>query len=315
MPTWYKPWTYFQQTQQIDEATKAFNKKGESAISDKFIEKRSGEGIEDISLIQNISGYGKEGLKSFNSFYQSFINTQFQNERARIIHYRQMAEMPEVSDVIEDATIEATQEDEQGNILTLQVNDPGLESNENIMKNLKEEFEDLFYNKLDINDTIWDLLRNYFIDGRLFYERVIQEGNKTDGIINIKRLPAETMDYIYNPKTGRIQAYFQYLDDKCKRPGSLQEAEEDPNVIIFYPEQIGFIHYGTYGKTRYDILGFLEKAKQPYNQLKLLETSVIIYRLVRSPERLVFRIDTGNMPKDKAMAFVEKIKNKFTKKV
>ena len=58
----------------------------------------------------------------------------------------------------------------------------------------------------------------------------------------------------------------------------------------------------------------MHKCKQPFNQLRLLETSVVIYRLIRSPERLVFKIDTGNMPKDKSMKYVEQIKNKFTKK-
>lgn len=64
-----------------------------------------------------------------------------------------------------------------------------------------------------------------------------------------------------------------------------------------------------------DVIGYLEKARQPYNQLKLLETSIVIYRLVRAPERLVFKIDTGNMPISKAMKFTEEMKQKLQRKV
>ena len=122
------------------------------------------------------------------------------------------------------------------------------------------------------------------------------------------------MDWDYNPKTGMITAFYQYLHPKAKKPKSFEEAEKDPNVVMFYPEQVGFVNYGVYGKNRKDILGYLDKVRVPYNQLKLLETSVVIFRIIRAPERLVFKIDTGNMPKDKALKFVEKIKMKFTKK-
>ncbi|NIU00538.1 MAG: portal protein, partial [Nitrosopumilaceae archaeon] len=77
---------------------------------------------------------------------------------------------------------------------------------------------------------------------------------------------------------------------------------------------ISLVHYGYQGETKREFLGYLEKAKQPYNNLRLLETSVVIYRMIRAPERFVFSIDTGNMPKDKAMRYTEKIKQKFSKK-
>lgn len=133
--------------------------------------------------------------------------------------------------------------------------------------------------------------------------------NKT-GITDIKILPCETMDFKIGD-SGRIEFFVQYLKKDGKLPSTLEEAEKDPNIIAFYPSQISYINTGMFGSNRKDVIGFLEKAKQPYNQLKLLETSVIIYRIIRAPERFVFRIDTGNMPKDKAMKYVEKLKSKF----
>jgi hypothetical protein len=120
------------------------------------------------------------------------------------------------------------------------------------------------------------------------------------------------MDFLYNYELNKIDAFFQYKKERTKRPSSLEEARKDENVIVLLPEQIGFIPFKQ-GKTKNDIIGYLEGCKIPYNQLKLLETSVIIYRLVRAPERFVFKIDVGNMPKDKALAYVNKIKKQMNR--
>lgn len=299
----------------INEEIQSFKGKGADNISDRHMELRSGEGIDDLSLLQNIQGYGKESLGTFNMFYSKFINVSFENERQRIFHYRGMAESPEIGDVIEDAVIESTNEDMNGDIMVLEIKDNELLKSDNTIKILNDEFNDLFYNRLNIKNKLFDLFRTYMVDGRVYYERLIHEGKARNGIIGIKRLPTETMDFLYDPLTGKTLAYFQYLSDKVKRYNNVEEAKQDSSVIVFLPEQIGFVDFGVYGVSKTEIVGFLEKAKQPFNQLKLLETSVIIYRLIRSPERLVFRIDTGNMPKDKAMKFVEEVKRKFTKKV
>jgi len=302
----------FLKRKRVDESLPVFKGKGEEEeYSEKNVEAVGGEGVEDIDLAR---GFGAIQVGSFNMFYRTFINKSFESERKRIIGYRQMAETPEVADVIEDAVNESTQDDEEGRLLSLEISDTKLAENTNMSKNIFNEFNNLFYNNIDATDCIWDLFRTYFTDGRVYYERIVNIKKPKEGIIGIKKLPSETMDYLYEPRTGKIVNYFQYLTANVKKPLTIEEAEKDQGIIVFNPEQIGFVHYGIYGRNRNEIHGFLEKAKVPYNQLKLLETSVIIYRIVRSPERFVFRIDTGNMPKDKALKFVEKIKTKFTKK-
>ena len=273
-----------------------------------------GEGWEHV---QDIPGYAHLTLTSFNTFYNKFINKVFENERQKILNYREMAEYAEIADVIEDATNEATQVDPDDRIIHLEITDPKLSDNENIVSNINKEFNQLFYNTFDnFPDTLWDMFRTYMIDGRMFYERVINTNNKEKGIVNIKKLPSDTMDYIYDPTTGKILWYMQYLKPVggFQRAKNIEEARKRKDIVLFNPEQIGFINYGIYGVTKQIIYGYLEKVKIPYNQLKLLETSVVIYRLIRAPERLVFRIDTGNMPRDKALKFVEKIKQKLSKK-
>ena len=298
--------------QVLVESLKQFKNKGDSRTS-KQIENTRGEGFDDISTV--VSGYGKESLRSFNSFYNDFINQTFENEMAKIHNYRQMAEMPEIASVIEDIVIESTQEDILGDVLTIEFKDKELLKNTNVMNNLQEEFVTLFNHKLNIVDQLWDFFRSYYIDGRIYIEKVINKNKSSIGIQSLKKLPAESMDYSINPKTGKIDMFFQYLKPNIKTPKSLEDAENDPDIIVFFPEQILYIDYGLYGNSKKDIFGYMEKVKQPFNQLKLLETSLVIYRIVKAPERLVFRIDTGSMPKNKAMAFVESIKQKLNTNV
>lgn len=297
----------FRSKDPIEEAIDDFKDRGPKSPPPQ----QRGEGWETL---QDMIGVGNVGLQSFNMFYRSIANIDYENEVSRIYAYRDMARMPEVGDVIEDATNESTQLDADNKIIHLEIIDPKLKQNENIVRNLEAEFNELFYNKFDFEEILWDMFKTYMTDGRVYYERVIDTEAPEKGIINIKKLPTETMDYIYDPLTGEIKYFFQYLRKNPRRPIDLADAEKRDDIVIFNPEQIGYINYGVYGMTKYQVEGYLEKAVIPYNQLKLLETSVVIYRIVRAPERLVFRVDTGSMPRDKALKYVEKIKTKMTKK-
>ena len=305
---WYNFVTKKGRERRLDEAIKAFQKKGDN---EEFIIQNAGEGVDDVALAD---AYGSTNLSSFNMFYEKYIAKQFASEVDKIKGYRNMAEMPEIADVIEDATNESTQKDDDGKMLHLNILNQDLLRNQNQVDTITDEFNELFYNRINVNEFLWDYIRTYYIDGRAYYERIVRKNKSTDGIIGVKRLPSETVDWDYDPKTGKVTAFYQYLNPKAKKPTTFAEAEKDDNVVVFYPEQIGMVHYGVFGRNRKDILGYLDKVRVPYNQLKLLETSVVIYRIIRAPERLVFKIDTGNMPKDKALKFVDKIKTKFTKK-
>lgn len=271
----------------------------------------NGEGFEDIDFIVG----GQYNAMGFNSFHRNYINQAFENELVRLRAYREMSQFPEIADVVEDATMESTQEDYNGNILHLEILDDDISNNANLSKNIINEFNDLFYRRLKIKHKMWNLMYSYFVDGKVYFERIINTARPKQGIIDIKQLPSETMDFEYDPVTGDVTAYYQYLTGKPgRKAATIEDAKKDPNIVVFYPKQISLVDYGYRGNTKREFLGYLEKAKQPYNNLRLLETSVVIYRLIRAPERFVFSIDTGNMPRDKAMRYVEKLKNKFQRK-
>jgi len=295
---WFKK--IFYKPESINEAQKPFKKMEVKG-------KEHGEGYE------NVSGFGQTGLSSFNLFYDKYINQQLVTEKAKLTEYRKMAEMPEIGDVLENAAIEGTQYNDKGKTLHLVIRDQELLKNENLVKNIEESFETLFYDRIMINNHIQDWFKSFMIDGKIYFENVINKSKSSAGVLNIKKLPTETIDLDMNIENGKVSRFYQFLTENAKKPDNVDDMEGE-DVIIFYPSQITYIDSGQYGINKKDVIGYLHKCKQPFNQLKLLETSVVIYRLIRSPERLVFSIDTGSMPKDKSMKYVEKIKQKFTKK-
>lgn len=286
----------------LNEATKIFKNRLKPGSKE-----NKGEGYENIDLTTKSL---MNSISSFNILNNKYINKQHDSEVSKIKEYRSMSFAPEISDVVEDAVIESTQEDHDDNIVSLNIKDEKIKKNENMSNTLKEEFRDLFMNRLKLQEKLYNMIHTYYIDGRYYQERI---GKNKYGISNLKMLPSETMDFKI-AEDGSIEFFVQYLTSKAKMPETIEDGEKDPNVIVFYPSQISYVNSGMYGKNRKDVYGFLEKCMQPYNQLKLLETAVIIYRIIRAPERLVFRIDTGNMPQDKAMAYVEKVKQKFQQK-
>lgn len=302
--------------ERLDEALKPFEGK-QQKIKPKRYRDTYGEGIDDfVSLGDAFGVIGTEDLQSFKIFHKKYIDVAYQNELAKITEYRSISRYPEVAEVIEDAVNESSQIDSEGDLIKLEIVDEKLRNNDNIAKNIYEEFDKLFYKRIDLPKKIDDILSTYYTDGRVYLENVLDSSKPKSGIMNLKKLPTETMDFLYNPLTSRFEYFVQYMKQGAKLPINFEQAKTDPNLIAFYPSQITYIDYGQYGAGgRKDVLGFLEKVKQPYNQVKLLETSVVIYRLVRAPERLVFRIDVGNMPRDKAMKFVEKVKTKMQKRV
>lgn len=131
--------------ERLDEATKSFKQKLKQNKKD------FGEGYEDLDITNTSL---MDSLSSFNLFHDNFINRNHKNEVSKIENYRSMSSAPEIADVLEDAIIESTQTNEEGNVIELEIEDEKIEKNENTVKTIKEEFDDLFFNRLNINDEI-----------------------------------------------------------------------------------------------------------------------------------------------------------------
>lgn len=298
---WYNPVSWFKENR-LDERTEAFKNVGSNG--DK---KHTGEGYENPDMIA--IGHWT------NSFSQRFFYERKEKKRQRIQYYRKMAQHYEISDVIEDAAIECTRRNEDGELFKLKIQDENISKNENIKNNITKEFEELIYNRLDLTRNIKDYFIRLFVDGEIYTENIIDNKNKKKGILYWKRLPPETMDFIYDYSSGKIEFFLQYLKKQSERITDPTAIKKRDDIIDFYPSQINYCSFGDQDPNdKTQVYGYLEKAIKPYNQLSMLETSLVIYRLVRAPERFVFKIDVGNMPRDKAARYVEKMKQKLSSK-
>jgi len=290
----------------VNEELKQFKNIGQET---KRKDSEFGEGFENPLM-------AAAGLIS-QQFYDKYLYQKLDTKIKKIEEYRRIAGNSEISDVIEDAVIESTMPNDQDEIFKLIFRDEKLEKNKNAVKNIENEFNELIYNRLRLNTKIQNYMEDYFIDGELYFENVIDTNNAKKGILYWKKLPTETMDFIYNYEKGMTDAYIQYLKGGLTNTliRSIEDARNCKDIIVFDKSQIAYVNYGKFSPVdRTKVFGYLEKARKPFNQLNMLETSVIIYRLVRAPERFVFNIDVGNMPRDKAMQFVEKMKQKLSTK-
>ena len=228
----------------------------------------------------------------------------------RLRDYRIMAAYSEVSDALDEICDETINPDESGWITKLQLKDIDLTIDE------KEELDKQFHRYVeyyDLKNRGWQYFRQLMVEGEVFFEQIIHEGYVKDGVLGVINLPAEIIDPVYNNIQNMLVKGYIY-----RKPIFSPEHPDKVEKIEFIPmdqNQIMYVNSGVYNETKNFIIPFLENARRPYRQLSLIEDAIVIYRLVRAPERLVFNVDVGNMPPPKAEAYLKKlIQNYWSRK-
>ena len=155
------------------------------------------------------------------------------------------------------------------------------------------------------------MCKDYITDGELFYEYLIDTStpeNRKRGILGVQRLQTELMEAVYKDKQSGIVGAFIgrniTYNDKTKHQVMI-------NNVPYHPNEIFHIHSGTWDPSGEWVIPFIERARKPYVQLSYLEDAIVIYRLVRAPERLIFDIDTGNMPPHEAEAYIQEVQQEY----
>ena len=237
-----------------------------------------GSGMNDKAIIGDIllnidpgGIYDSTGI-SFNSY--------FDTKSKRIQCYRQMANYPEISSAIHMICDEAINENNVGDFVTFEIKDTeGLKRK--TIRDLRDEWDIIINELFNFRETGWDLFKCFMIDAELYFEVVLSEDKKD--IIAFKQLPAFTMTPVY--KNGEIIKYIQQAEDS------------DP--IVFEKNQILYVNYGEFGDDKTDVRGYLDPGIYTYNIVRNLEESAAIAQMVRGPERRIFNIEVGKVPKSK----------------
>lgn len=251
---------------------------------------------------------GSSYNKYANVLYASLDGTKAN----RIYEYRLMASYPEVSDAIEEITNSFINEDERGEVIHFDYIDEELPID--VKAELKREFM-LFTNHFNLKKNGKKYCQDFLIDGELFLELIMNNNtpeNKKMGILGVLKMQTELMDVVYKDKyNGIVGAFIGKQLEVNDENNPTQVTKLQP--VPFQPNQIFYISTNNFDPTGQWIVPYIERARKRYIQLSYLEDSIIIYRLVRAPERMVFTVDTGNMTTPKAEAYLNSLKQSYWK--
>jgi hypothetical protein len=257
------------------------------------------------------SGPGTPGNIVINKDYQAFIYASLDKDKnRRLMDYRRMAAYAELADCIDEICDECLVKDENDNIVTFNIRgNYSKEAKDAVEKEFKK-----FINIFDLENKGWEQFRQFLIDGELFFENIIDEDKKDLGIIGLVSLPSELVNPVYQNVQNELVKGF-LIRKPVNEPAASMNVKDQEELFFMQKAQVTYINSGIWNEFKTIRLPYIENAKRAYRQLSLIEDSIVIYRLVRAPERLKFTIYTGNMPPPKAEAYLKRLMQQYwTKK-
>ena len=255
------------------------------------------------------------------AYYGTYVDLDgtAKNEVELISRYREMAMQPEIESAVDDIVNEAICNDDDGNVIELVLDD--LDQPSKIKNAIKAEFQTIL-RLMNYKKMSQDIFRRYYVDGRLYYHVIInreapQEGIKELRYIDPRRLrKVREMKKQKDERTGAeimkvVNEYYIYNDKVVT--GSTSNF--GPVGVRITTDSIVSIVSGLMDSRRAVVLSYLHKAIKPLNQLRMIEDATVIYRISRAPERRIFYIDVGNLPKLKAEQYLRDIMVKYKNKL
>jgi hypothetical protein len=275
-----------------------------------------------------------------SGFYGQYVDIDgvYKSEADLIKRYREMALHPEVDGAIEDIINEAIVSDQ--NDSPVQIDLSNLPASEKLKSLIREEFKHV-KELLDFDKKCHEILRNWYIDGRVFYHKVIDIQKPEDGIKEVRYIDPLKIKYVRKIKEDKnlqstinriqrgsepqnilnpeIEEYFLYDPGATQNKNNLGAIGQPPGngmqKVKIAPDAITFCHSGLVDRNKQTILSYLHKTIKALNQLRMIEDSLVIYRLSRAPERRIFYIDVGNLPKIKAEQYLRDVMNRYRNKL
>jgi hypothetical protein len=255
------------------------------------------------------------------AYYGTYVDLDgtAKNEVELISRYREMAMQPEIESAIDDIVNEAICQDDDGKSIAIILDD--LDQPDKIKKAIKAEF-DTILRLLNYKRMAQDIFRRYYIDGRLYYHVLIDRENPAAGIKELRYIDPRKlrkireMKKVKDDRTGAeimkvVNEYYIYNDKIVSGSSS----NYGPVGVRITTDSIVSIVSGLMDSRRAVVLSYLHKAIKPLNQLRMIEDATVIYRISRAPERRIFYIDVGNLPKLKAEQYLRDIMVKYKNKL
>lgn len=255
------------------------------------------------------------------AYYGTYVDQDgtAKNEVELISRYREMAMQPEIESAIDDIINEAICHDDDGKSVQIVLDD--LQVTDKIKKAIKAEF-DVVLKLLNYSNMAQDIFRRYYVDGRMYYHIIIDRENPTQGIKELRYIDPRKLRKVREIKKKKdertgvdimnvINEYYIF-NDKVTTGSS---SSFGPVGVRITTDSVVSVVSGLMDSRRAVVLSYLHKAIKPLNQLRMIEDATVIYRISRAPERRIFYIDVGNLPKLKAEQYLRDIMVKYKNKV
>ena len=230
-----------------------------------------------------------------------------------ILRYRGVAMHPEVDMAVDEIVNETISASELQSSLELSLDD--IEAGDKIKDQVREEFENIIA-LLRFNEVGHELFRSWYVDGRSYHHLLVNEANTKAGIQEIRPIDAARIRKVREVKYKKDQMTGVKIVDKVdefyiyeEKPGQTQSGVKLSN------DSISYVTSGMLDESKKKVVSHLHKALKPINQLRMMEDSLVIYRLARAPERRIFYIDVGNLPRGKAEQYMSDIMAKYRNKL
>jgi len=257
-----------------------------------------------------------------NAYYGTYVDLEgsVRNEIELITRYREMSNHPELDMAIDEIVNEAISHDEAGKVCDIVMDN--LKQPESIKKKINEEFQAVL-KMLNFSNLADDLFKRWYIDGRLFYHVIVNDKNPKEGIQELRYIDPRKIRKVReikkdrDPKTGASivvsTAEYYVFNDKGQTTQTFTS-----NVgqgIRIAPDSIINVNSGLMDAKNTFVISYLHKAIKPLNQLRMIEDAIVIYRISRAPERRIFYIDVGNLPRGKAEQYLRDVMVKYRNKM
>ena len=286
-------------------------KKKESDKAKSFVAPSDEEGTLDIA-----------GGAGFFGQYLSYDKAA-RNDYDLVRKYRQTSENPECDQAIEDIINEAITADETD--ISVAVNLDWVPLSMSIKKKIDDEFKEVL-SLLHWKKKGHDIFRRWYIDGRIFYHKLIDEKSPRKGISEVRYIDPKFIKKIREVEKEKgpggveviksVKEWFVY-NEAGVYPAlpAIGGTSSQQQGLRISPDAVAYVPSGLYNPTTNQVYSLLQKAIKPTNQLRMIEDAVVIYRLARAPERRIFYIDVGNLPKPKAEAYMKDVMSRYRNKV
>ena len=277
---------------------------------------KDNKAIKSIVPPRDDDGAGYVTATSAGSHYGHYINMEGDDSKDQaqlILKYRGSAYQPEADAAIEDIVNEAITAAENKPSVALNVDNVPVSAT--VKKTMFEEFENIF-NMLNFKELGHDIFRRWYIDGRIYHHLIVDENNPTAGIQEIRYIDTVKIRKVKQVKKKKDPISGATLVDKVNEFYIYQEKPgSQASGVKLTLDSVSYCTSGLLDEHRKKVISYLHKALKPITQLRMMEDSLVIYRLARAPERRMFYIDVGNLPRGKAEQYMKDIMAKYRNKL